>query len=312
MRHFFLFICLLAAILLGTDFVITKLFDKLYERVMTGQTGGEINQYLSFPTHPKVLIMGNSRARYQVDPDSFAASTYSLCHAGMGQVFQTGLLQVIAKENKLPSTIILHVDFEEYLAKDNLEDIGNLRYYYRKIPSITACIDKISTFEKIKYLFQFYRYNGRVISTLKNFIQSRNYVFKGNGYQSLAPIANDSSTFIQTLPLVNTPQPHFYHQNLQHLESFISICKLNHVNLICFTSPYFSKRPSAAVAAFTIDSLLRARHIPYLNAVAYPLPVLEHHALFWQDPDHLNKLGAGYFSQQLAQWSKPFLTTDSI
>ena len=311
MQRFFLFMALLAAIVFAADFTLTKLFDSLYERVRTGQTGGEINHYLSLPEPPKALIMGNSRARYQVDPDSFAIPTYSLCHAGMGQVFQTGLLQVLAKEKKLPAVIMLHVDFEEYAGEDNLEDIGNLRYYYQKIPAITTLIDEVSTFEKVKYLFRLYRYNGRIISTLKNFMQSRNYPYSSNGYQSLAPIANDSATFTEAPLSIHSSRPRFHYQNLRHLEEFITECKHRNIKLLCFTSPYFSTPAFASAVAPHIDSLLKAQQIPYLNTSVYLLPVLKHHASFWQDGVHLNQLGAGYLSRQLAQWSKPYLVADT-
>jgi hypothetical protein len=309
MRQFFLFTSLWAILIIGADFAITKLFDSIYERVQTGQTGGEINHYLSLKSVPPVLIMGNSRARYQVNPDSFALPTYSLCHAGMGQVFQTGLVYILAQEKKLPRMIMLHIDLAEYVGNDDLEDIGNLRYFYRKNQYVTEYIDDISRFEKIKYIFKFYRYNGRVISTLKNFVQSRGVDIKGNGYQPIAAIPNDSTTFIE----VTNPKlhPKFHYQNLRHLQKFLDLCQHDRIKVICFTSPYFSTRAFIPVVASPIDSLLHIKQIPYFNAALYPLPVLTHHARFWQDSDHLNQLGAGYLSRQLAQWSKPFLLADS-
>lgn len=303
---------MLALLLFGADFVLAALFDKLYQRARSGQTGGETNRYLAFSKLPTLLIMGNSRARYQVDPDSFAVPTYSLCHAGMGQVFQTGLLHLLEQENKLPSTVLLHVDFEEYTGDDNLEDIGNLRYYYGKSPAITTRIREISRYEQLKYCFRFYRYNGRVISIIKNFIQSRTATPFSKGYQALSPIANDSTSFVElTPPIIAGQRARFQYRNLRHLQEFLAICRRHKIKLLCFTSPYFVSRVSASMAALPIDSMLRAEHVPYFNAAAHPLPILQHHASFWQDADHLNVLGAGYLSQQIAQWSKPFLTADS-
>lgn len=311
MQRFLLFISLLISLLFGADFLLSKVFDTIYQQVQTGQTGGEINRFLSLHTMPAVLLMGNSRARYQVNPDSFALPTYSLCHAGMGQVFQTGLLHVLAQENKMPSSILLHVDLSEYVSSDDLEDIGNLRYYYRKNPYITKEINDISRFERVKYLFNFYRYNGRTISTIKNLIQSKHGIVYGNGYQPLAPFPNDSTTFIER-PIGNFAiQPRFHYQNLGYLKDFIAECKRKNVKLLCFTSPYFSLRSFVGIAAQPIDSLLKSESIPYFNAAVHPLPVLEHHALFWHDIDHLNQLGAGYFSYQLAHWSNPILVKNS-
>lgn len=308
MQRLFLFIGLFVLSAVGIDFGFSKLFDSFYNQMRIGQTGGEINLYLARPNKTEVLIMGNSRARYQVDPDSFAVPTYSLCHAGMGQVFQTGLLEVLALKNKLPESILLHVDLEEYAKDDNLEDIGNLRYYYGKLPIITEQIDSISTFEKMKYLFRFYRYNGRVISTVKNFVQTKMVAANtGNGYQALAPIMTDTTTFNASVSAVPNKALRFHYDNLSHLQKFLSICKSKNIKVLCFTSPYFSPRDYTALALRPIDSLLRTQQIPYFNAMEHPLPVLLHHASFWLDAEHLNQLGAGYYSQQLAQWSKPLL-----
>ncbi|MBF9222137.1 hypothetical protein [Hymenobacter ruricola] len=309
MRRFVLFMSLLAILVAGADFALTKLFDALYVRVRTGQTGGEINQYLAMPQTPAMLIMGNSRARYQVDPDSFVVPTYSLCHAGMGQVFQTGLLDVLRLHKKLPPAILLHVDFEEYMDADNTEDVGNLRYYYHKVPSITSEINGISKYERVKYLFQFYRYNGRTINTLKNYLQSINYSYAGNGYQKSPPVLGDTATF--RMPAPSPVNPRVHRANLRHLESFIKRCKSNQVKLLCFTSPYLSPHSYAATAARSIDSLLRTQHVPYLNVAAHTPPILMHHAKLWQDGDHLNELGATCLSHELAQWSAPFLRANA-
>jgi hypothetical protein len=312
MKNFFLFLTLWVVSVLSFDFVLSRIFDKVYKEIKTGQTGGEVNRFLSMNKVPSVLLMGNSRARYQVNPDSFALVTYSLCHAGMGQVFQTGLLHILMQEKKVPRIVILHVDLAEYIADDNLEDVGNLRYYYGKNPYINSKIDKISRFEKVKYIFGFYRYNGRIISTLKNFIQSRGKLPKTNGYQPLAPTVSDSTTFLEHHYTNLNKKPRFHYQNLRHLQDFIALCKQSNVKLLCFTSPYFSSRTFASVAARPIDSLLNAQHIPYFNAAAHPLPVLKHHALFWKDIDHLNRMGAGYLSHQLGQWSNPFLLNKKL
>jgi hypothetical protein len=305
MKKFSSFILVFITISFVTDFLLANLFDRLYQKTFTGQTGGEINKYLALPELPSLLVMGNSRARYQIDPDSLAVPSYSLCHAGMGQVFQTGLLEILERKNKLPKAILLHVDFEEYIEKDNLEDIGTLRYYYNRTPSITSEIDSISQYESIKYLFRFYRYNGRVISTLKNYIQSSNHVNVSNGYQYLAPVPNDSANFIAS------PIDHpinFHYQNLRHLRKFLAICKRNNIELLCFSSPYYVPQSYTSIVSQPIDSMFHVNNIPYLNTASKPLPTLLNHATFWQNTDHLNALGARYLSQQISHWSKPYLT----
>ena len=313
MQRFFIFLLTLALLVYGTDFVLTSVFDAMYQRTWLGQSGGEINQYLALKPAPLVLLMGNSRARYQVNPDSFAIAMHSLCHAGMDQCFQTGLLQVLELEHKLPEVVLLHVDLSEYAQKESLEDMGTLRYYYNKIPIVTEDINQISRYERVKYLFRFYRYNGRIVSQLKNFVQSRNGVPVSNGYQPLEPFPFDTTTMTANRDTTPVSRHHFQYTNLGHLLKFVDICQRNHVKLLCFTSPYFNPPSYSAVVAPVIDSVLQSHGIPYLNCLARALPVLKHHAHAWHDNDHLNRIGAGYFSHQVAQWSKPYvLVTDTL
>ena len=298
-----MFTAVLALVLFVADFALAMLFDRMYQRMQTGQTGGEINRYLAFAKPPNLLIMGDSRARYQVIPDSFAVPAFSLCHAGMGQVFQTGLLEVLVQEKKMPRNILLHVDFQDYVGKDDLEDAGNLRYYYNKIPVVTAAVNQISQYERIKYLFNLYRYNGRVISTVKNYLQSRSNPSLGSGYQSIGTASYDSTSFVSA----STSQTTMQRRNLRHLQRFISVCHQNNINLLCFTSPYFSKPNYSTTVGAPIDSLLKAQKVPYLNTVEQTLPILKQHATYWLDNDHLNELGAVHLSHQIAQWSKHYL-----
>lgn len=252
-----------------------------------------------------MLVMGNSRARYQVIPDSFALPTYSLCHAGMAQNFQTGLLQILESEHKLPKVILLHVDLGEYLSDETADDIGTLRYYYGKVPFVTNEINNISKYEQVKYLFGFYRYNGRVISQVKNFIQSQRPLPLTNGYQPVEPFAIDTLANLGNRNGVESAKKFRFHYGYmnKYLGNFIQICKKNNVKLLCFTSPYHQTYDFTAKIIAPIDSLLHAQHIPYLNSTQ-AIPVLRNHRLFWYDNDHLNRLGAPYFSQQVAQWAK--------
>ena len=226
----------------------------------------------------------------------------------MGQNFQTGLLQVMEREHRLPKSILLHVDLGEYAADESLTDIGNLRYYYNKLPFVTDEINNVSRYERVKYLFRFYRYNGRAISQLKNYLQSRRSLPDANGYEPLEPFATDTvSSLVAMGDVRGAKPPRFHYAHLRPLLKFIDICKKNKVKLLCFTSPYYQPHNYTTVVVPTLDSLMRAQSIPYLNTSAQPLPLLWNHRSFWHDNDHLNRLGAPFFSQQLARWSKLYL-----
>ena len=173
MRKFSIFFIVSLLILFAFDRGFGYIFDSLYRQTKTGQTGGKINYYLSLSKTPEWVVMGNSRAFYQIIPDSFAMPTYNLCHAGMHQVFQTGLITQMEKEGKMPKLILLHLEPEEFIGEQFNRDIQNLKFYHGKNEWITGELNALSRYEQAKFLFASYRYNGRVISLLKNYLQTK-------------------------------------------------------------------------------------------------------------------------------------------
>ena len=105
-----IFILFVAAVFI-TDRGLAFLFKKIYDYSLVGQTGGKINYYLRKVKTPDVLIMGDSRAYYLVNPDSFKnVSAFNISHAGMDQCFQNGLLSVLIHKKKVPHVVLLFCD----------------------------------------------------------------------------------------------------------------------------------------------------------------------------------------------------------
>ena len=305
MKRFFLYLAVVTVAVVAADRLLAVVYDALYRRTLIGQTGGKINRYLSLPETPKLVVMGNSRAFYQVIPDSFAVPTYSLCHAGMSQVFQTGLLSVMASAERLPPTILLHLDVPEYTAaQEQLTDIQNLKFYYRRDTTVTRLIRRISPYERHKYFFDTYRYNGRVINLLKNAAQSAITPTDqlGNGYEAIAASSVDSvATILSARRDVADSAARFHPERLRHLRQFLAMCRANHVRVIGFTSPLYARSPHELTACRALGRFLRAEGVPYIDYVNQPLASLQGRPTLWKDSHHLNELGARLQSQDLAR-----------
>ena len=300
-KKFTLFILTTILVIFVLDRGLALLFDSMYPKVKTGQTGGKINYYLSLTPTPELLIMGNSRAFYQVIPDSFDMKAYNLSHAGLSQIFQTGLLSILEQNNKLPKIILLHISIDEFFGNNKtIYDVQNLKYYYNKNELVTKYISEISDYEKFKYYFELYRYNGRVINLFKNYYESKKSDSPGNGYIAIPPTPSDSINIIYTTishkaaTVWGSPN-----SNFTFLNKFIEICSKEDVKLICFTTPTYTQIENYRKISFKLDSFLSSKEIPYINYFNQNIPLLESSPSFWKDVKHLNHNGAQVFSNDL-------------
>ena len=302
MRKFSIIFLVSVILLIVCDRSLGFLFDYFYKHTKTGQTGGKINYYLSLPKTPEWVVMGNSRALYQIIPDSFARPTYNLCHAGMHQIFQTGLLTEMEKQGKMPPLILLHIEPDEFLGEQFNRDIQNLKYYHSKNEWITRELNVLSRYEQVKFLFASYRYNGRVISLMKNYIQTMRAPSPSNGYMAIEPILTDSTTTMyslqQKLPVAAETMNE---QQWNYLNEFIARCRKNGTQVICFTSPIYSYHQKSNPGIQELESRLQKLHVPYINYLKKDIPALQLKASLWKDRHHLNHTGAQIESSVLAK-----------
>lgn len=288
-------------ILLVLDRCISYTLDYFYSQTKTGQTGGKINYYLSLQLTPQWVVMGNSRALYQINPDSFKLPTYNLCHAGMHQIFQTGLLDVMATQGKMPRVILLHLEPEEFMGEQFDYDIQNLKYYHSKNEWITNQLNALSQFEKIKFQLRCYRYNGRIVSLAKNLVQTKRSNYKDNGYVAIAPSELDSITTIYSLKN-NEIETRAEINNLQisYLKRFLEICHKHNTKVICFTSPIYKYNTTKTSGILKLEAFLQKNNVPYINFLDREIPELQRKVSLWKDRHHLNELGARIESSVLA------------
>ncbi len=301
MRKFIRYFSLCVLTLFAADLGLSLVFDYLYINTKTGQTGGKINHYLSAASPTTILIMGNSRSLYQIIPDSIGTDVYNLSHAGMGPAFQTGLLSILVNQEKIPDTILLHLEPYDFLGDQSNKDIQNLKYYYGKDSLVTQLINKISPTEKYKFTSALYRYNGRAISLFKNFIQTTNNNVNNNGYEPLLPQPSDSTNTLYSAEAIEPIQPASFNRGqLEILVDFIQMSRHQKIKLICFTSPtYYASGQHFRPALDSLTAYLNKMEVPYINFIDAPIELLENRPTLWRDANHLNHAGAQIESQAL-------------
>ena len=302
MRKFFIFFFISGLSLFLIDRGLAFFFDHLYVKIRTGQTGGKINSYLSQPSAVQLVILGNSRALYQVIPDSFKIPAYNLSHAGMSQIFQTGLVSVLHDNVRMPRIILIHLEPEEFNGEQYNNDIQNLKFYYSRNELITSYLQSLSYFEKFKFYFHSYRYNGRVIPLTKNYFQTIRTPGNDNGYSLIRRTEKDSINTIYSSKNLSRPvEEKFNFEQWSYFEKFLDICKQTNTRVICFTSPVYKDSSSYLNTTKTIDSLMKKNNIRYINYMNSPITELNQHPSFWRDRYHLNHEGARIESEYLAR-----------
>lgn len=220
----------------------------------------------------------------------------------MGQVFQTSLLNILLTNQKLPSIILLHLEPDEFLGNQQNRDIQNLKYYYNREPKITSELNQLSSFEFLKFSFGLYRFNGRAITLVKNYIQTKTAFKENNGYEPVYRTMRDSlNTLYSANKITEAEFLNFNYRQANYLAEFVSLCNSEGITLICFTSPLFKATARSVTASAVLDSLLAANQVSYINFLVKPIHKLQAHPKYWKDAYHLNHDGAQIESEILAK-----------
>ncbi|GAB3842795.1 hypothetical protein [Hymenobacter jeollabukensis] len=311
MKRFALFFALFAGLLLLIDHGGAYVLDRVYARTFVGQKGGILNTYFARPAPPALVLMGNSRASLDVNPDSLPVEAFSLAHPGTSQIFQSGLLSLLAERRQLPRTILLHIDLDEYIHPSFPADIRNLRHYYGQAPLVTQYSKELSRWEPLKHGLALYRHNGRLFGLAKNQYLQRQGAAPSQGFEPYAPTAQDSINTLYSTHYLAKERYQLNRAHLRYLHDFVALCRQHRVRLICFTTPYYQVPPHAPQSAALVDSLLRREHVPYLNYAATAAPAALTAMRFWRDATHLNSRGIPHYSQLLARELKPLLAVQA-
>lgn len=296
------FIFILAISIWLVDLLLFHSINYMYKRMMVGQSGGKINYYLEKTNVKHLLIMGNSRVYNQIIPDSIDVDSYNLGHAGMKQSFQTGLLSILEKRNKIPHTVLLHLEPSEISEGANDKSIQKLKYYYGINEDVTHYINKISFYERFKFAFKTYRFNGQLLNIIKTCFFSTNdgedVLYKG--WRRITSTGRDSlNVMYSQREYAKQEVPVFDKNNIESLVRFINICKRNNVRIICFTSPEFKPQKTEIENSKKLQEELTKLKIQYINYLVNPIPELIGKPSFWKDAMHLNENGAAIESRDL-------------
>ncbi|ANQ48434.1 hypothetical protein MY04_1056 [Flammeovirga sp. MY04] len=282
-------------LLLILDFLSNNLLSHFYKENKIGQSGGKINNLLTHYDSVNILVVGNSRAAHHIDPSILGKNNFNLSHNGMGLDFQVGIVNLILNSKIKIDTILFHIEEYEIVTNTPTTDITYLKYYYDQNEYIRYHINKIDKYAFIKNISKSYKFNGKILSTIKNYINTKqNSYYPINGY--IEKTENDTLLIEKQLKTKNKEPNRLIINNKskEYLLSLIELCKLNNIKLIIFQSPTLYKtKQSAVLKNFFLNN--NTIYFDYYHNEIKDINNIKN----WIDPTHLNNKGAKIITNEL-------------
>lgn len=299
MKKILIKILLLLSIIFLVDYSLGKLTTFVFNRTYSGENGGNINHLLRLKND--FIVLGTSRAKFQINPDSIKCLGFPGYNAGVNGVgsviYNSILLDLLAKQHNLPKSLILQLDAQDFEVKNQHRELSALYPFYEHSQLLRSFINNLNYEERIKTKFITYRYNGKLMNIVFNFLK-KNSNSINNGFSA-------SDTKLDTKKLIeeNEKIQSFVHSDmkLKALDFILQTCIENKINLfLTFTPTYRNKlyRPEE-----------NRRIVEIIKKKSGKIPVLDYSnineiqeiksAEFWKDATHMNQWGAAIFSKHL-------------
>jgi hypothetical protein len=303
----------LLAVLL--DQGIGRIMEAMYRRTFTGERGGLLNYALA--QRADVLILGSSRAQYQVMPsilrEQLSMTAFNAGLKGHDFLYSVMLLDLWQRRHGTPRVVLLQVDIESLLARSSeLEAAQIFAPYLDESPRVREILYSADPFKRFQYLSRAYRYNGRAFSVARNLFATTDARFDGfvpaHGRLNPATDRMVGNALDQDGTAAQQAQRPFSARKEEYLKAMAGELAGRGGRLILFHTPLYSQDREAHGVW---SSRLRAA-IAELPAIDF-IDICEttHPQVFagrpslYNDINHLNAEGARIYTTMLAAQLKP-------
>ncbi len=291
------FVVLLAIFVVALDLAFGKIYKTAYFSEESRRNDRLIHSVLG--ANEDILIFGSSRALHHYNPkifeDALGMTCYNLGSGGQNIYFHLALLNATL-ERYTPKIVILElmtIDFEKTPPQWDTEKLGVLLPFANHSESARQAVLKRSDTEKIKLVSNIYPYNSLQYTTVRN-----NFIPFNNHYNGFIPLNKKWDKPIEQRETEKTePDP----KKVEALFSFIETCKTNNIQLFVVVSPHYVIQEESSYSDIA-DDIYKEFNIQVLNFEKDTL-FLNQPELF-NDPFHLNLLGADVFSQIISNTVK--------
>ncbi len=276
--------------------------NKISDKVMTGQTVGKLNQFLSIKDTSDFIVFGNSRANHHVDVDLFSNNGYNMGVDGTGIAYSSTLINTLSKDEK--QLILVHIDTKNFF--DSIYDGGDIRglktKYRRNNNNITKALNISGQISKLQHIYYSMNYNGTAIGIIKNYFKP-SYNYKTyNGYDPLS-VSESQESMRNIILSKDNPKKCLdnYEVNplaLQYLESIKSFIEKSPNKTYLFTtSPIYND--TCKIDNTKFGAIMQEFGLTYWDFSDIYKDNKDNS--YWKDATHMSKKGAEAFSKHLLE-----------
>lgn len=304
MRTIILSVLVALLTITAVDRILSFVFrEAIFKKTLSGESGGTINYTISRKKDVDFLIMGASRAKHSLDPElipTLGTHGYNIGINGTNALNSMLILDILLRQGVSPKTIVFQTDLRDHLASttDPTPKLVNQikRVYHYDTPLIRTYVQDIGVQEEIKYFFDLYKLNGKIINLSYNFLK-RNSIGDNNGYVGLPatpyhqdPESADGYVFYNT------------GTNAQAIRDIKALCDKHGIQLVLVLMPSYDNIIYNKKETVRMIETLRSEGITTIVDLSdiSLIPELNNESL-WRDGVHMNNKGATVFSKHFNQ-----------
>ena len=274
------------------DYTMTKLpdhtsqFSKSYYRMNRLETD--------------IIVVGSSRGLHhyvtEVIQDSvnrYTNGTYSAYNASIRGRFidANSCTAESIMDRWSPKLLIFDVTENEFAGAAKYQDMDFLAPLYKSNRFVRQYIDSLCWEQRIKYASNMYRYNWKLPQIASSFFLHENKT----GYEPLFPIMTEPLSSQNDEPITIDAY------SAGNFSRVLKTAKEKNIQMIVVSSPRFGHVCENKV----ITAFCKEYDIPYIDMYNHVL--FNEHPEYFQDPLHLNDVGAHIFTSLLFERLKPYL-----
>ncbi len=299
-------------VIFAFDRLVGAYLSRLYERNECEHASGDLNAFLKSKEPFDTLIIGSSRVNTMINPRLLGKKIRNITKPAKHFYYSVAVTDLLSQHDRMPKKmLIVNIELEDLFAETEerlIEDVCYLKYYYGKNDFITAMINQRGFFERLKFFFSCYRFNGENIKLVTNPFQNI-CITSENGFIPLQKGIGDEERLQKGLSEMN--QLYFTKMNKEfivRLTHLLSICQKANVKLVLIHGPNYCKMNYMHIGSKFLTKYCKKNSIPYIDFTTKYVKKFGSKSL-WFDHLHLNAEAATQYTlllkKELRSLKKP-------
>jgi hypothetical protein len=279
---------------------IDKLTGQVLRHYYFTQKYGALSRttYAIDSTQAEILVFGSSRASHHYVPDIFEEelhmSFYNTGRDGNFLFYSTAIFKLIINRYKPKIVLLDLLPNELYYDRTSYDRLASLLPYIKDHPEIKGIIELKSPFEKYKLISSIYPFNSLILNIINGNLEL--FKYSSPEQKGYVPLKNHllDTILVERKPFVEPIDKN----KLEALLEIIRLCKKYDIQLILISSPIYGIVNHDKMSDL-IKQLADANNVIYFNFTNNSAFLST--PKYFQDPLHLNHMGAYYFSHVIAK-----------